>query len=194
MKFKNIMLISLIFGIIFSGCSNYKFDISEKVSEKLNECDEEQKIINMPIIPGCYIKIFKEDNWTEQKVKDYVKYRFDFELESNKIWSEKLVNYYVEIPDSVCLVAHCEDNKYYDGIIYNLYYCENSDKYSGFQVFFKESENKILKVFSENGELKESCFCENSPRLKNSSNNNNLCYNEKASECKVFNKCIEINK
>ena len=96
-------LILLIIGLavistILYGCVNQKWKVDSEITKSLDNCDEEQKYIDMAIIPECYLSTFKEHGWSESKVKEYIQYRLGINIDDvvkeEGAWQDAWLKYY----------------------------------------------------------------------------------------------------
>jgi PBP1b-binding outer membrane lipoprotein LpoB len=78
---------------LFSGCSQ-KFPTSiDNIEAGLKSCDEEQAKINMPTFPRCSAKVFKNNGWSKEDAKKYLKEKRNIDIdkfisENNQFWKE----------------------------------------------------------------------------------------------------------
>lgn len=91
---------SMILILLFLGCTQITaFDVAPEITKALDACDEQQKYINMAIIPECYLSIFKQNNWSEQKVKKYIQFRLKINIDEitkeSGAWQDAWSKYYV---------------------------------------------------------------------------------------------------
>jgi len=98
---KNILTIIFFLGaLLLSGCSENQIETSETttladnaIKILLNNCDEEQRRINMLIIPSCYLSTFKNEGWSKEDAIKYIKEKKDIadieeKIKSNEFWKK----------------------------------------------------------------------------------------------------------
>ena len=145
-------LIMLIIGLvvisaILYGCANQKWKIDPEIKKILDKCDEDQKIIDMAIIPECYLFTFKEHGWSETKVREYIQYRLkiniDEMIKEDGAWQDAWIKYYsnkefTSSGDGVWLTKTCEglpacQVSCYDESVDFYYNCRSKGKIYSFK-------------------------------------------------------------
>jgi len=97
-KYLLIFISIVVISLILLGCNQQQWKIDPGIKKILDQCDEDQKIIDMAIIPDCYLSTFKEHGWSESKVKEYIKFRIgidiDDAIQERGAWRDDWLKYY----------------------------------------------------------------------------------------------------
>jgi hypothetical protein len=106
--------IVILFSTIIIKDINDKEESKEIPSDllaSLNDCDESQKYINMPIIPECYLSLFSQYGFSSKEVEEYLNskgYNLNELLKESDFWVDAWLKYYPDL-DSLCYKKYSSD-------------------------------------------------------------------------------------